>query len=255
MITPKLFARIGIPMLITCLFSMQSYSQNVSINTTGTAPDASAGLDVAFTDKGVLIPRVALTATNSASPITSPTTSLLVYNSATAGTSPNNVYPGYYFWNGTLWERFDTGLQRKFLPANVTNNNATANTIADVTNLSFPVVNGIKYRFKFYITYTAQATTTGSRWCITGPTTSILFYQSEYPSSTTARSFNNSLTTYNVPTGSSAGSGTNSNIAIIEGIITPSANGTVIARFASEVASSSIIALASASYVEWEILL
>jgi hypothetical protein len=255
MITLKLFSKLGSIVFLTCLFSIQSYSQNVGINTTGTAPDASAGLDVAFTDKGVLIPRVALTATNSASPITSPTTSLLVYNSATAGTSPNNVYPGYYFWDGTIWERFTTGLQRKFLPANVTNNNVTANTIADVTGLSFDVLSGVKYRFKFYITYTSAATTTGSRWCINGPTTSILFYQSEYPSSTTARAFNNSLTTYNVPTGSSGASGTNSNIAIIEGVLTPSANGTIIARFASEITSSAIIALASASYVEWEVLL
>ncbi len=26
--------------------------------------------------------------------------SLLVYNTATAGTSPNNVTPGFYYWNG-----------------------------------------------------------------------------------------------------------------------------------------------------------
>lgn len=255
MFTQKMIARIMVFLAISFLLSTISYSQNVGINTTGNAPDASAGMDVDFTDKGLLIPRVALTATNSASPITSPTTSLIVYNSATAGTSPNNVYPGYYFWNGTIWERFNTGLQRKFLPANVTNNNPIANTIADVTDLSFDVLSGVKYRFKFYITYTAQAGTTGSRWCINGPATSILFYQSDYPSSTTARAFNNSLSTYNVPTGVSGASGTNSNIAIIEGIITPSANGTVIARFASEIANSAIIALASASYVEWEVLL
>lgn len=70
----------------------------------GTAtPNASAKLDVYATDKGFLPPRVALTGTNSAGPITSPATGLLVYNTATTGTSPNNVIPGYYYWNGSAW--------------------------------------------------------------------------------------------------------------------------------------------------------
>lgn len=79
------------------------YSQNIGINATGAAPAASAGLDVNFTNKGLLIPRVALTAANLAGPIAAPATSLLVYNTATAGASPNNVLPGYYYWNGTRW--------------------------------------------------------------------------------------------------------------------------------------------------------
>lgn len=66
-----------------------------------TTPDASAQLDVNSSSKGFLPPRVALTATNAAGPITSPATGLLVYNTATAGTSPNNVTPGYYFNGGT----------------------------------------------------------------------------------------------------------------------------------------------------------
>jgi hypothetical protein len=53
-----------------------------------------------------LPPRVALIATNSASPTTSPAAGLLVYNTATAGTAPNNVVPGYYYWNGTTWVNF-----------------------------------------------------------------------------------------------------------------------------------------------------
>ena len=68
-----------------------------------TTPNASAKLDVSASDKGFLPPRVALTASNAASPITSPANGLLIYNTATAGTSPNNVIPGYYFWNGSAW--------------------------------------------------------------------------------------------------------------------------------------------------------
>lgn len=86
-----------------------SNAQNIGINATGATPDASAMLDVSATNRGLLVPRVALTATNAAGPITSPTTSLLVYNTATAGTAPNNVVPGYYYWNGTAWVALLTG--------------------------------------------------------------------------------------------------------------------------------------------------
>jgi hypothetical protein len=94
--------------LITLMIGKFSIAQNVGINATGASPDASAILDVASTSKGLLVPRVALTGTNAAGPITSPATSLLVYNTATAGSSPNNVAPGYYYWNGTSWAVFST---------------------------------------------------------------------------------------------------------------------------------------------------
>ncbi len=90
-------------LLIALGFYQNALSQNIGINSTGATPAASAMLDITATDKGLLIPRVALTATNAAGPVTSPATSLLVYNTATAGTSPNNVIPGYYYWNGSAW--------------------------------------------------------------------------------------------------------------------------------------------------------
>lgn len=88
------------------LSSAITLGQNVGINSTGATPNASAGLDIDFTNRGVLIPRVALTATNSAVPITTPATSLLVYNTATAGAGTTAVSPGYYYWDGAAWVRF-----------------------------------------------------------------------------------------------------------------------------------------------------
>jgi hypothetical protein len=82
-------------------------AQNVGIGTS--TPHASARLHVYDTQRGVLIPNVALTAQNSSSPITSPAVSLLVYNTATAGAGANAVSPGYYYWNGTRWVRLLTG--------------------------------------------------------------------------------------------------------------------------------------------------
>jgi hypothetical protein len=78
-----------------------------------TTPNASAKLDVSATNRGFLPPRIALTASNVFSPITgtsSEATGLLIYNTATAGTVPNNVVPGYYFWNGTAWIQISNGL-------------------------------------------------------------------------------------------------------------------------------------------------
>ncbi|NSW46613.1 MAG: tail fiber domain-containing protein [Bacteroidales bacterium] len=89
-----------ITFVLMAMIYMPSIAQ-VAINTSGANPNASAGLDVDFTNKGVLIPRVALTQTTTASPITSPATSLLVYNTATQ----NDVTPGYYYWNGSQWVR------------------------------------------------------------------------------------------------------------------------------------------------------
>lgn len=132
------------------------------------------------------------------------------------------------------------------LGSDVTNNNAVANTIADVTGLSFAVTAGNTYWFRFIVRYTAAATTTGSRWSISGPgSPTFLTYKSECSLTTTSLTLNGGLTAYDLPAASNATSAaTAGNIAIIEGFIQPSANGTVIARFASEVANSAIVAKA-----------
>lgn len=89
-------------------------AQNIGINVNGAAPDASALLDIdatalpAANKKGLLVPRVALTATNVAAPVVAPAPSLLVYNTNTAGAAPTNVTPGYYYWDGGAWVRFAT---------------------------------------------------------------------------------------------------------------------------------------------------
>ena len=95
-----------------------------------TTPNASAKLDVNSTDKGFLPPRVALTANNVFSPIvgtSSQATGLLIYNTATAGTAPNNVVPGYYYWNGTIWIQISGGLI-------IDNSKSAAFTLASTDN-------------------------------------------------------------------------------------------------------------------------
>jgi hypothetical protein len=75
------------------------YAQ-IGINTTGNPPNASSMLDVAAdgtTKGGLLIPRIALTGPNDGTTISNPATSLLVYNTNTAG----GLTPGYYYNAGT----------------------------------------------------------------------------------------------------------------------------------------------------------
>lgn len=91
-----------LPLFILVFFTVTNLSaQNVGINATGVTPDASAGLDVNFTDKGVLVPRVQLTSTLVAAPVVSPADALLVYNTQTI----SDVIPGFYYWNtaGNKW--------------------------------------------------------------------------------------------------------------------------------------------------------
>lgn len=93
--------KIFILTLMLSMLMLTGYAQSVGIANTAITPDASSILEVQSTSKGMLIPRVALTATNAAGPVASPATSLLVYNTATAGVAPNNVTPGYYYNAGT----------------------------------------------------------------------------------------------------------------------------------------------------------
>lgn len=92
--------------LVTFCLLHFTKAQNLGINTTGNPANTSAGLDVDFSNKGVLIPRVALGSLTDAVTITSPATSLLVYSSG--GAIPN----GYYYNSGTPaapnWSSFIT---------------------------------------------------------------------------------------------------------------------------------------------------
>ena len=93
-------------LIIGLFFSIEVMSQT-GIGTT--TPHASAKLEVASENKGFLPPRVALTALNLANPVTSPATGLLIFNTSTAGSIPNQVTPGYYYWDGvnSKWVRLE----------------------------------------------------------------------------------------------------------------------------------------------------
>lgn len=82
-----------------------SYSQ-VGIGTT----TPRGAVDIASTTQGLVFPNVALVNTITETAVNpqggSIPTGTVVYNTATSGTSPNNVAPGLYYWNGSRWIAF-----------------------------------------------------------------------------------------------------------------------------------------------------
>lgn len=71
----------------------------VVVNSTEVEP--SAALKIVSFNRGILIPRIGLIDNTDINTIANPVISLLVYNK----TTNSNISPGYYYWNGNLWER------------------------------------------------------------------------------------------------------------------------------------------------------
>ena len=91
--------------LFTPLIVTFSFAQNVATNADASLPNSSAMLDVKSTNKGMLLPRVALSGTADVTTIPTPATSLMIYNTTAAGSGTTEVVPGYYYWNGSAWVR------------------------------------------------------------------------------------------------------------------------------------------------------
>lgn len=153
-------------------FQLTGFSQ-LGVGTN--SPDASAQLDVAATDKGFLAPRIALTSATDVSTIATPATGLMIYNTATAGTSPNNVFPGYYYYNGTKWVRFINAQPSATISFSTADPNSGSPTFTPNTpqNNGYIYVSAINsslwvWNGSTYISYEAPSTTP---FYLTGSTT------------------------------------------------------------------------------------
>jgi BclB C-terminal domain-containing protein len=83
---------LAIALLLLLLLTLTAQAQ-VSIGSI--SPDGSAQLDVVSGDKGVLIPRMTMTARDA---IASPATGLLIYQTSDS--------PGFYYYDGSAWVPF-----------------------------------------------------------------------------------------------------------------------------------------------------
>jgi hypothetical protein len=88
-------------LLATSILNAQA-QQGVKVGDNPTTISNSAVLEVESTNKGVLLPRVALTSSTDVTTVAGPTNGLLVYNTGTGGLD----YIGYVYWNGTEWRTF-----------------------------------------------------------------------------------------------------------------------------------------------------
>ena len=140
-----------------------------------TTPNASAKLDITSTNKGFLPPRVTLTGTADVSTIVSPATGLFIYNTASAGTSPSNVTPGLYYFDGTKWQRIINQQPDATIDFDKTTPTTagvvfTPNTPASKDYVYVSTVDASQWTYNgsTYITYTPPASTA---WNLAGGTT------------------------------------------------------------------------------------
>lgn len=147
--------------LLLVLCAISGFGQNIGFNDNGSDPNTSAMVDVYSTTKGMLIPRVSLDSTLLATPVTTPATSLLVYNTATV----HDVTPGYYYWTGSLWNRLETSADGEIIyePVVKTSNATLLKTetmvlVSGNTTITLPAVSaaddGLEIVIKHFGTHT-----------------------------------------------------------------------------------------------------
>lgn len=163
-------------------------------NAVGLGTNTPGGvLELNSTTSGLVLPRVALTATNVAAPVVNPQGGSLivgttVYNTATAGTAPNNVAPGLYYWNGSRWVAYAgspggldwtlTGNSGTALGTNFVGTTdavpldlrVNANSAAWINTLGYFVVNSDDYfgGYTYFTNANLQSMSTGAETAIGG---------------------------------------------------------------------------------------
>jgi hypothetical protein len=119
--------------LVILIAHFSMFSQ-IGIGTT--SPNGE--LEITSTNNGLIIPRIALTQTTTAT-VTTPTTSEIIYNTATV----NDVTPGFYYWDDTLtpdrWVRLTTNNNENWHTAGNTGTTAGTNYIGTTDTQDFRI--------------------------------------------------------------------------------------------------------------------
>src|SRR5882757_4715623 len=90
--------------IVTFSTNAQSKIKDGTVASTA-LPSPNSLLELESNNKGLLFPRVALSATNLPAPLTAHIAGMTVYNTATVGTIPFNVVPALYYNDGTKWNK------------------------------------------------------------------------------------------------------------------------------------------------------
>lgn len=131
------------------LLSPFAVLSQVGVNTT----NPNAMMDITSTNNGLLIPRVALLSATDNTTVINPqggalVTSTLVYNTTPSGVSPDNVVPGFYYWNGTRWVAVGSD-GRDWSTTGNSGTNPTNNFIGTNDDVDFRVRTNNAQRFNF----------------------------------------------------------------------------------------------------------
>jgi trimeric autotransporter adhesin len=86
-------------LVLAATLSFGYANAQMKLGSNPTTTNSNALLEMETTNKGLLLPRVALTSTTAFAPLSAHVAGMAVYNTATAG----DVTPGYYFSDGSKW--------------------------------------------------------------------------------------------------------------------------------------------------------
>lgn len=113
--------------LIFALTAVSNLDAQVTIGSNA-EPNSNAVLDlISNTNKGMLLPRVALTATNDFAPLAAHVAGMTVYNTATNNTVAGyEVSPGLYYNDGVKWLRLPQRYTNWFYMPSVTFDTSTS---------------------------------------------------------------------------------------------------------------------------------
>lgn len=113
-----------VPVILLLAFS-QAFSQ-IGLGTA--TPSPSTQLDIVSSDKGVLMPRLALTSTTDVTTISGGNVDgLLVYNTSNTG----GLVPGYYYWAAGIWNRLVLDKDLNSLGEDVISTNGSITGVAN----------------------------------------------------------------------------------------------------------------------------
>lgn len=101
----EILNRVGIVAIfsIACCCYTNLFSQ-VKIGNNPTSINPNSVLEIESTNKGLLLPRLALNSTTNTSPLSSFVQGMFVFNTATV----NDIAPGIYYSDGTKWVRLNS---------------------------------------------------------------------------------------------------------------------------------------------------
>lgn len=130
----------------------------------------------------------------------------------------------------------------------------TSTTLANATGLAFAVTSGVVCRFRFDVIFRTAALTTGIRLGLTCPAFTVLAANVTTPFAAdgTGMMFEGAITTSGDSVLSTGVAAANAdNLAVIEGVLLPSANGTLQLQAATEVAASAATVRAGSNGQLW----